>query len=87
MEAAAVRKAAKERCANCANALSADEKNSLSACEDRTVRIWDVEIGGETRSYTGNGAETWSEALFPDGRRILSGDSDHDLIIWELPSG
>lgn len=69
--------------------VSKDGRRALScdAAEPETLRMWDVDSGKELRQF--EGAElTPTAALFsPDGRFVLSSNSDMNVRLWEADTG
>jgi WD40 repeat protein/tRNA A-37 threonylcarbamoyl transferase component Bud32 len=61
---------------------------TLVSCspDDHTIRVWDVATGRESRRMShGHGVN--SIAVFPDGRRVLSGSFDRTIGVWDLETG
>lgn len=58
----------------------------ISASEDHSLRVWDIETGEELYILEGHEAPVWAVAMFPDGKRAVSGAKDHSIIIWDLES-
>jgi WD40 repeat protein len=49
---------------------------------DRKVRTWSIGDGRQLDSLVGQGGEVASCAFTPDGRMLISGGNDGDLILW-----
>jgi WD40 repeat protein len=64
-----------------------DGKRALSAGQDRSVRLWDVDAGKEIRSYAGHTGPIRRLAVSPDGRRLLSSSQDRTVRCWDVESG
>jgi WD40 repeat protein len=70
-------------------ACSPDGRLALTAGNDRTVRLWDVETGKVLRRFEGHTDWVWDVAFSPDGRRALSGAGgpDSTLRLWDVATG
>ena len=64
-----------------------DGKRVVSASEDHTLKLWDVETGKEIRSFSGHTAPVRSCAATPDGRRVVSASRDNTLKLWDVETG
>ncbi|MFP3040221.1 caspase family protein [Treponema primitia] len=73
-------------------AFSTDGKQIVSSYEDRTVKVWNIENGQETQSFvikkkqgegTGMTPTIRCVAFAPDGKRIVTGDDDRKMKLWD----
>ncbi len=68
-------------------AFSPDGKYVLTASEDKTARLWEVQTGRELRQFTGH-TESLNDATFsPDGRYVLTGSRDKTARLWDTQTG
>ncbi|WP_165704170.1 NACHT domain-containing protein, partial [Enhygromyxa salina] len=68
-------------------AWSHDGTRALSAGDDGTLRLWDVESGTSVGVWEGHGGGVSSCAWSPDGTRALSTGDDGTLRLWDVESG
>ena len=54
--------------------LLPDGRRALTAAQDHTARIWDLETGKEIRRFEAQASSVWTAAILPDGDRVLLGD-------------
>lgn len=70
---------------------SPDGTQALSASDDNTVILWDIETGQALQHLGVNGeghtAWVWDVAFSPDGSKGVSASQDKTLIIWDLETG
>jgi WD40 repeat protein len=67
--------------------VSSDGSRALSGTQDKTVRIWDLEIGKEMGCFRHHADEITSVALSPDGRRAVSTSADNTMLLWDVDKG
>lgn len=67
-------------------ALSDDGRRLISASEDGTLGVWDLESGRLLVPLEGHTAQVLACVVTADGR-VVSGSADHTLKIWDLESG
>src|ERR1017187_7068140 len=65
-------------------AVSPDGMWVASGCEDKTVKIWDLETGACRATLNGH---VDTVAIMPDGKRILSSSNDGSIRIWDAAVG
>ncbi len=71
------------------NAVAAtpDGRRAVSASDDTTLRVWDLETGRSLFSLKGHSGEVNAIAVTSDGRRAVSASDDRTLRVWDLESG
>ena len=67
--------------------FSPDGRFALSGSADSTLRLWEVAMGKEMRSFTGHTNAVSSVVFSPDGRFALSGSDDKTLRLWNVATG
>jgi WD40 repeat protein len=60
---------------------------AVSASGDGTLRMWDLETGGELRTLAGHTDWVFGVAVTSDGRRAVSASRDNTLKVCELETG
>lgn len=68
-------------------AFSPDGRQALTASNDQTVRLWEVETGSEIRRFTGHDGLVLSAVFSPNGQRILSCGADKTIRLWNARTG
>jgi WD40 repeat protein len=68
-------------------AITRDGRRAVSACSDKTLRIWDLESGRLLKILEGHSEWVRAVAITPDDRRAVSVSDDNTLRIWDLESG
>jgi WD40 repeat protein len=65
----------------------AAKRQIVSASEDCTLRIWDVDTGACIQTLRGHDQVVWRVAVSPDCRLIASGAADDTVRIWDVELG
>ncbi len=68
-------------------AFSPDGKVLASGSHDKTVKLWNVEIGQEIRTLTAHSDWVNSVAFSPDGKTLASGSRDKTVKLWNIETG
>ena len=68
-------------------AVSPDGRRAVSASEDNTLKVWDLDTGAELRTLAGHSDSVRGVAVSPDGRRAVSASYDKTLKVWDLETG
>ncbi|HBR21357.1 MAG TPA: hypothetical protein DD713_02110 [Nitrospiraceae bacterium] len=66
--------------------FSSDGKYVLSG-GDKTVKLWDVGMGREIRTFAGHVAFVSAAVFSPDERYVLSCGMDKKIILWDAVTG
>ncbi len=68
-------------------AVTPDGQRAVSASEDHTLKVWDLESGLELRTLTGHSREVYAVAVTDGGQRAVSASDDKTLKVWDVASG
>ncbi|RTL68368.1 MAG: TIR domain-containing protein, partial [Hyphomicrobiales bacterium] len=68
-------------------AFSPDGRRIVTASDDNTARVWDVERGSEIATLKGHEGPVQSAAFSPDGRRIVTASYDNTARVWDVERG
>ncbi len=64
--------------------FSPDGKSLVTASQDGTARIWDLDAGSEILTIRATGAGMKSAAFSPDGRSVVTVTSDGVVTLWPV---
>ncbi|NER19785.1 MAG: hypothetical protein F6J96_03305 [Symploca sp. SIO1C2] len=67
--------------------FSPNSKLLASGSWDNTIKIWDLEEGGEPLTLSGHQDSVFSVSFSPDGKLLASGGRDKTIKIWDLEEG
>ena len=68
-------------------AVTPDGRRAISASDDQTLRVWDLDTGKTVRTLQGHSSWVHAVAVTPDGRRAISASDDQTLRVWDLDTG
>jgi WD40 repeat protein len=68
-------------------AVIGDGRRAVSASNDKTLKVWDLETGRELRTLSGHSHTISGVAVSEDGRRAVSASYDQTLKVWDLETG
>lgn len=62
--------------------ISGDTNFALSGSWDKTLRLWDLNVGETVRTFQGHTSDVNSVAFSADNRQIVSGSRDRTVKLW-----
>ena len=68
-------------------AVTADGKRAVSASEDKTLKVWDLETGRVLHTIEGHSTGVSCVAVTADGKRAVSASEGNTLNVWNLENG
>lgn len=57
------------------------------SCDDKTIRLWDVQMGRCFYTLEGHQDSVWAMAFSDNGRLLASGSDDQTVKIWHVGKG
>jgi len=67
-------------------AVTPDGKKAISASDDKTLKVWDIDSGEELRTWRGHTGAVIGVAVTPDGKKVISTSDDRTLKVWDIES-
>ena len=67
--------------------VTSDELYAISASDDQTLKVWDLQQGQEVRTLRGHTAEINNVVLTHDEGYVVSASADHTLKVWDWQAG
>lgn len=64
--------------------FSSDGQLLVSAGQDNSIRVWDVDSGKMVKTFRGHGGRIQATMFLGDGKRILSASHDRSIREWSL---
>jgi WD40 repeat protein len=71
----------------CGVVVTPDGKRAVSASQDNTLKVWDLDTGRALRTLKGHSNWVSGVAMTPDGKRAVSASWDNTLKVWDLDTG
>lgn len=68
-------------------AFSPDGQLLAGACDDKSIKVWDVHTGELKRSLVGHVNSVISVAFSPDGKTLASRSNDMTMKLWDAQTG
>lgn len=68
----------------CALNFHPTEPLAFAAIANGSITMWHVPTGELRTTFHGHEEAVYAIAISPDGRHLLSGSADRNLILWEI---
>jgi WD40 repeat protein len=68
-------------------AVTPDGRHVVSASDDGTLKVWDLDAGHVLATLEGHASGVAACAVTPDGRSVVSASDDGTLKVWDLDAG
>jgi WD40 repeat protein len=68
-------------------AVTPDGRRLITASEDGTARVWDMNSRRQLRVLSGHTNYVWGLAISRDGRTVVTSSLDADIRIWNIETG
>ncbi|KAF6760285.1 nuclear mRNA splicing protein [Ephemerocybe angulata] len=72
---------------NVARYAKGTAKYILTGGQDRTVRLWNANLGTEIKTFTGHGYEVLSLSVSHDNAKFASSGGDRSVFVWDVATG
>ncbi|TEB38371.1 nuclear mRNA splicing protein [Coprinellus micaceus] len=72
---------------NVARYSKGSAKYILTGGQDRTVRLWNTNLGTEIKTFTGHGYEVLSVSVAHDNAKFASSGGDRSVFVWDVATG
>lgn len=72
---------------NVARYAKGSAKYILTGGQDRTVRLWNADLGSEIKTFSAHGYEVLSITVSNDNAKFASSGGDRSVFVWDVASG
>lgn len=69
------------------NTFASDARRIVTGSYDKTIKLWDIATGAETRTFKGEGVAVNAVAYSPDGRFLASAMGNGTVQLWDTANG